>query len=92
MNNESDPGQERNLQERIVSLIRANQQARKTPLTDEELQKLKAAARRLDQMLKAAADEDQRALKNAAARLDQLLKDMAAGKDVTNDFKRRGSD
>lgn len=92
MNNENDPGQERDLQERIVSLIRANQQARRTPLTDGELQKLNAAARRLDQMLKATADEDQQALKNAAARLDQLLQDIAAGRDVTSDLKRRQSD
>lgn len=89
MNNENDQNRERDLRERIVSLMRANQQARKKPLTGEELQILNTAAMRLDQMLKAAADEDQQALKRAAARLDQLLNDIAAGKDITNDLKRR---
>jgi len=89
MNSENDQARERDLRERIARLIRANQQARRKPLTDDERQKLNAAARRLDQMLKAAADEGQQLLKTAAVRLDQLLKDIAAGKDVTNNLKRR---
>jgi hypothetical protein len=89
MNNQNERG--RDLLERIVSLIRANQQARKTPITDEELHKLSAAARRLDQMLQVGVDEDQQTLKTAAARLDQFLKDIAAGKDISNNLKRRRS-
>jgi hypothetical protein len=53
------------------------------------VQKLKAAAGRLDQMLKAAVDADGQVLKSAAARLDQLLEDIATGKDVTYGLKRR---
>jgi len=89
MNNENERGTEHDLQQRIVSLIRANGQALKKPITDEEVQNLKAAAGRLDQMLKAAVDADRQLLRSAAARLDQLLEDIAAGKDVTYDLKRR---
>jgi len=89
MNNENEEVREHNLRQRIVSLIRANGQALKKPITDEEVQKLKAAAARLDQMLKAAADEDMQVLRSAAARLDQMLEDIAAGKDLAYDLKRR---
>jgi hypothetical protein len=67
MNNENEKGREHDLRQRIVSLIRANEQALKKPITDEEVQTLKAAA----------------------ARLDQLLEDIATGKDVPYDLKRR---
>jgi hypothetical protein len=89
MNNENEKGREHDLRQRIVSLIRANGQALKKPITDEEVQKLKAAAARLDQMLKAAVDADGQVLRSAAARLDQLLEDIAIGKDFTHDLKRR---
>jgi hypothetical protein len=89
MNNENEKDREHDLRQRIVSLIRANEQALKKPITDEEVQKLKAAAARLDQMLKAAVDADGQVLRSAAARLDQLLEDIATGKDVTYDLKRR---
>ena len=89
MNNENEKGREHDLRQRIVSLIRANEQALKKPITDEEVQKLKAAAARLDQILKAAVDADGQVLRSAAARLDQLLEDIATGKDVTYDLKRR---
>jgi hypothetical protein len=89
MNNEDEKGGEHDLRQRIVSLIRANGQALKNPITDQEVQKLKAAAARLDQMLKAAADTDGQVLKSAMARLDQLLEDIATGKDVIYDLKRR---
>jgi hypothetical protein len=89
MNNENEKGREHDLRQRIVSLIRANGQALKKPITDEEVQRLKAAAARLDQMLKAAVDADGQVLRSAAARLDQLLEDIGTGKDVTDDLKRR---
>jgi hypothetical protein len=89
MNNENEKGSEHDLRQRIVSLIRANEQALKKPIPDEEAQKLKAAAGRLDQMLKAAVDADGQVLKSAAARLDHLLKHIATGKDVTDNLKRR---
>jgi hypothetical protein len=89
MNNENEKGREHDLRQRIVSLIRANEQALKKPITDEEAQKLKAAAGRLGQMLKAAADADGQVLRSAAARLDHLLEYIATGKDVTDNLKRR---
>ena len=89
MNNENEKGREHDLRQRIVSLIRANEQALKKPIADEEVQKLKAAAARLDQMLQVAVDADRQVLRSAGARLDQLLEDIATGKDVAYDFKRR---
>ena len=89
MNNENEKGREDDLRQRVVSLIRANEQAWKKPITDEEAQKLKAAAGRLDQMLKAAAEADGQVLRSAAARLDQLLENIATGKDVAYGLKRR---
>jgi hypothetical protein len=89
MSNENEKGREHDLRRRIVSLIRANEQAVKKPTTDDEVQKLKAAAARLDQMLKAAMDADGQVLRSAAARLDQLLEDIATGTDVTDSLKRR---
>lgn len=89
MNNENEKGGEPELRQRIASLLRANEQALKRPIMDEEALKLKAAAGRLDQMLKDTVDTDGQALRSAAARLDQLLKNIATGKDVSRDLKRR---
>src|SRR5258708_17404365 len=81
MNNENEKGREHDLRQRIVSLIRANEQALKKPITNEEVQKLKAAAARLHQMLKAAVDADGQVLMSAAARPVQFLADIGSGKD-----------
>jgi hypothetical protein len=89
MNNENEKGREQDLGQRIVSLMRANEQALKKPITDQEVRMLKAAAGRLDQMLKAAVNADGQVLRSAAARLDQLLEHISSGKDVTDDLKRR---
>jgi GTP cyclohydrolase I len=89
MSNEYHQDRERALRERIASLIRANAQAPRKPITDQEQQKLQAAANRLDQILEAAEDEDRLALKNAAARLGQMLKDIRKGKDITIKLKPR---
>src|SRR5438270_510044 len=80
---------EHDIQERIVSLMQAAGQIPKKQITGEELQKLKTAASRLDQMLKSTADADLEALRSGAARLDQLLADIGTGKDPTSDLKRR---
>ena len=80
--------EDREVRERIASLIHATERSR-APVSDDELQKLKAAASRLDQMLQATADADRQALGSAAARLDQLLADIRTGKDVTKYIKRR---
>ena len=75
--------------ERISRLIRANQRAHKKEIAAEELQNLKTAASRLDQILKNAADAETQSLKHAAAKLDQLLNDIRAGKDLTTTLKKR---
>lgn len=82
MTNDDGQDPDSNLRERIVSLIRANQRARKKPVTADELMKLKAAANRLDRMMHHGADEDRQALKSAVGHLDQLLADIRAGKDL----------
>ena len=89
MNSGDNKGPDRDVRERIVHLIQSIGKGPKKQIPAEELQKLKSAASRLDQMLKSAANADQQALKSAAARLDQLLSDIRAGKDVTSNLKRR---
>ena len=88
MNSRDNQGPDRDVRERIVNLMQSIGKGPKKQFPAEELQKLKGAASRLDQMLK-AANADQQALKSAAARLDQLLSDIRAGKDVTNNLKRK---
>ena len=88
----SDNHRDRDVREKIVGLMQSIGHGRKKHVTSEELQKLKNAAGRLDQILKASADADLQSLRNAAVRLDQLLSDISKGKDVTNDLKRRGSE
>jgi hypothetical protein len=73
MSDEDKRDRERALRERIVSLIRANSQATQKPIPSSELQQLKSAASRLDQILKAAGEAEKQALRAAAVRLDQLL-------------------
>ena len=90
MNNDQNEDRQRVIRDRIASLIRANEQgAKKRQISGEELQKLKAAANRLDGMLKASAEADTEALKKAAGRLDQMLEEIRAGKDITDGIKRR---
>ena len=91
MSTGDDQGRERDVRESIVSLMQSIGKGSGKQLTAEEAGKLKNAASRLDQILKAAVDADQQALKSAAARLDRLLSDIRAGKDVTYDLKRRGT-
>ena len=88
MNNDEHSG-EGELRERILRVIRSSEQGPNKSIPAEELQKLKAAAGRLDQILKDAGEADTQVLKNAAARLDQLLEDLKAGKDVVSVRKRR---
>lgn len=84
----NEENEDREVRERIASLIQATECSR-APVTKAELQKLQAAASRLDQMLKAGADADAQLLKSAAARLDELLAKLGSGKDVKADLKRR---
>jgi len=87
MSNEDN--QDRELRERIANQLRATESARTAPATDQELQALKAAASRLDQLLKTGADADVQALRSAAARLDEILASIGRGKDVTGGIKQR---
>ena len=89
MNDEANQAPDRELGKRIASLVRSIGNGREKQATSEELQKLKAAAGRLDQMLQAAAEADQQSLRNAADRLDRLLVDIRKGKDIANKLKRR---
>lgn len=89
MHDDDNQGWEREVGKRIASLIQSIGQGPGKPVTGEEQQKLKAAASRLDQMLKAPADADQQALRNATGKLDQLLADIQKGKDPTHRIKRR---
>ena len=94
MNSRDDQGPERDVRERIVNRLQSIGKGPRKQIPAEELQKLKSAASRLDQMLKAVASADQQAfdqqqLKSAAARLDQLLSDIRAGKDVSSKLKRK---
>ncbi len=89
MSNEDSQDRDRELRERIVSLMQANSQPVRKPVPSAELQQLKTAASRLGQMLKAAADADQQTLRTAAARLNQILIDIRDGKDVSPNLKRQ---
>jgi hypothetical protein len=89
MNSGDNQGRDRDARERIGNLMQSIGKGSTKQIPAEELQKLKSAAHRLDQMLDAAANADQQALKSAAARLDRLLSDIRAGKDVTSNLKRR---
>jgi hypothetical protein len=88
MNQKDNQAGEHEVREKIARQMRSIGQASK-PLAGEELQKLKTAAIRLDQMLKASADADREALRSAAGRLDNLLCDLRDGKDVNARLKRR---
>jgi hypothetical protein len=89
MNDEGNQGRERDVGKRIASLIQSISHEPDKRIAAEEMQKLRTAAGRLDQMLKAVAAADQQALRNASVRLDQLLADIRKGKDITNILKRR---
>lgn len=89
MGNDDHEGPDRELLDRIGSLMQATEQAHKKQVTNQELQTLKTAASRLEGMLKDVANADAEVLKTAAARLDQLIQHIDAGEDVTAEVKRR---
>ena len=91
MNSRDNQQPDGEVRARIVNQMQSIGNGPQKPISAEELQKLKSAASRLDQMLKAAANADQQTLKSAAAKLDQLLSDIRAGKDVSSNLKRRGN-
>jgi hypothetical protein len=89
MNSGDNLGPDREARDKMVNLMQSVGNGPKKQIPAEELQQLKGAAARLDQMLEAAANADQQVLKNAAARLDRLLRDTRAGKDVTSNLKHK---
>ena len=89
MDSEDTQGRTRDVREKIAQQMRSIGQARRKSLPDEDLQKLRIAANRLDQMLKASANADRDILRNAAQRLDQLLNNIRNGSDVTARLKRQ---
>ena len=89
MGNEDEHGRERAFRERLAGLGQVNDQAGRKPISQDELQRLKAATGRLDQLLSNAADAEAEELKTAASRLDQMLSDITGGTDALKNVKRR---
>ena len=81
--------EDRTVGERIAEVMRAHEAVAGKKVSQQDFQKLKAAAQRLEQLLADAADAEKDDLKKAASRLDQLLKDLGAGKDVAPGFRVR---
>ena len=99
MSNDNNQDRESNVPDRIATFMQAHKEAKCKQATDEEIQILRRAVGRLDQLLAdAAADEEARrrrakeeeaqALRVAAARLDQLLTDIAR-KETAPELKLR---
>ncbi|HYL14238.1 MAG TPA: hypothetical protein VEV41_14445 [Terriglobales bacterium] len=93
MSDDDSQNRERDVRERILSFIQADRHNRRQRMTEEEAQRLKSAAGRLDQLLaRIAADqqarskqlkeEEVRALSAAAGKLDQMLTRAAAGEET----------
>jgi hypothetical protein len=79
----------RTVGDRIAEVIRSNDLVPKKTLSDDELQMLKTAAGRLDQLLSDAANAETVELKIAVSKLDQLLKNISAGKDIAPALRLR---
>jgi hypothetical protein len=99
MSNDDNQDRERNVRDRIATFVQAHKQAKGKQAADEELQTLRRAVGRLDQLLadaaadeqarrKRAEEEEAQALRVAAARLDQLLTDIAK-KEAAPELKLR---
>jgi hypothetical protein len=88
MNDEDIQAREQEVREKIARQLRSIGHALRKSLTGEELQELRTAAGRLDQMLKASADADREALRSAVGKLDNLLRDLRDGKDLNLRLKR----
>jgi cell division protein ZapA (FtsZ GTPase activity inhibitor) len=99
MSNDDNQDRERAVKDRIAEFFEADEQAQRRRATNEELQSLKNAVGRLEQLLtdtatdeqtqrKRVTDEEAQALRAAATRLDQLLTDIS-GKEGTAGSKVR---
>jgi hypothetical protein len=74
---------------RIARFMQAKVEGCQNQLSNEELEALTAAAKRLDRLLARAAGAEVQDLRAAASRLDQLLKDISEGRDVQTGLVRR---
>lgn len=99
MSNDDNQSRARDVRDRIASFMQADEHARRKPVTEADVQTLRAAAERLDQLLadvakdeqvpsKQFTDEDLHKFRAAAGRLDQLLA-RVAGKEVVTEWKQR---
>jgi len=99
MSDDTDHGRQRELRERIASLMQTDPQVRRTDVSQEEAQTLRAASDRLDHLLKGFADAEEaqhqearekelQTLRAAAGRLDSLLAGMT-GKGSMPELKVR---
>jgi hypothetical protein len=97
--NADTQSRERDVRDRIATLMRASREAPQKEITAEEVEELRTASARLDKLLAdAAADEEARRkeireeevkkLRAALGRLDQLLAD-ASGKEGVIELKQR---
>ena len=84
----SADNQGRDVREKIVRLMQSITHAPRKQLSEAELSRLKAAASRLAQMLKAAVNAEWQALLSAAEHLDQLLSHISTGQDAAAELKR----
>jgi hypothetical protein len=89
MNDEDNQPREQAVRDKIARQMRSIGHAPTKQPPGEELQILKAAASRLDRMLRASDDADREAMRTAASRLDDLLRDLRQGNDVSARLKRR---
>jgi len=89
MGSDDNQNSERELREKIASLMQSISQSPIQQIPTDQLAKLKTAATRLDHLLKSNADQDQQSLKTAVEKLDQLLSNIRKGKDVSESLKSR---
>jgi hypothetical protein len=89
MSDENNQDNARTIGERISEVIRAKEHAPAKHLAPDELNKLKAAAGRLEQLLSDAANAETAELKTAVSKLETLLKNLSSGKEIAATLRLR---
>jgi predicted house-cleaning noncanonical NTP pyrophosphatase (MazG superfamily) len=89
MSDEKNQDNARTIGERISEVIRSKERAPAKHLAPDELNKLKAAAGRLEQLLSDAVNAETEELKTAVSKLETLLKNLGSGKDVAASLRLR---
>ena len=94
MSTDTNNNRQADVRFRIASIMQAEEQARRKEVTQEDVRTLRAAACRLDQMLKEIAEAEEarcvETLRAAACRLDRLLAGIT-GKAAMPELKLRRS-